>query len=136
MLLRSDILRKELLATATYADDEKQSVYDEMSVRARHALLDGRDVVLDAAFNKSVNREKAAELATMLEVSSEAVLVTSSEETIRERLLRREGGENDADWQTYQLLKPRFEPIDEPHVIIANDGDLTSLEKEVRKLLL
>jgi predicted kinase len=135
LLLRSDVLRKELLATPTYAEDEKQAVYDEMFALAKRALLDGRDVVLDAAFNKRANRGRAAGLATMLNVGFEIVLVTSSEATIRERLLRRQGDESDADWRIYQFLKERFEPIDEPHIAIANDGDLAGLEQQVRKLL-
>jgi predicted kinase len=135
-LLRSDVLRKELLARPAYADEEKQAVYDEMFARARRALLDGRNVVLDAAFNKRINREKAEALAAALNVGLKIILVTSSEETIRDRLLHREGDESDADWRIYQFLKERFEPIDEPHVVIANDGDLASLERDVRRLLL
>ncbi|MDH3659178.1 MAG: AAA family ATPase [Alphaproteobacteria bacterium] len=135
-LLRSDVLRRELLATPTYADGEKQAVYDEMFARAKRTLFNGRSVVLDAAFNKRVNREKAAALAAALKVDFEITLVTSSEEAIRDRLLHRVGDESDADWRIYQFLKSRFERIDEEHVVITNDGDLASLEREVRRLLL
>lgn len=134
-LLRSDVVRKELLTEPNYSDDEKQAVYYEMFARAKLILLDGRSVILDAAFNRFANREKAAELAAALKVGFEIVLVMSSEEAIRERLLHREGDESDADWRVYQLLKSRFEQIDEPDVVIANDGDLSCLEQQVRKLL-
>lgn len=135
-LLRSDVLRKDVLMTPTYTDDEKQAVYDEMFTRARCSLLKGRDVVLDAAFNKEANRKKAASLAEALEVDFEIVEVTSSEDSIRDRLRHREGDESDADWKIYLLLKQRFERIDEPHVIITNDGDLASLEQQVHRFLL
>ncbi|MGH1478056.1 MAG: AAA family ATPase [Geminicoccales bacterium] len=134
-LLRSDVLRKDVLITPTYTDDEKQAVYGEMFKRARCSLLKGRDVVLDAAFNKETNRKKAASLAKALEADFEIVEVTSSEETIRDRLRHREGDESEADWQVYQLLKQRFERIDEPHIIVTNDGDLASLEQRVHRLL-
>lgn len=134
-LLRSDVLRKEVLAAPTYSDDEKQTIYDEMFLRAGSALLEGRDVVLDAAFDKLGNRRKAVALAKTLNADFEIVEVTSSEEIIWDRLRHRGGDESDADWRIYQLLKQRFERIDEPHVVIANDGDLISLEQQVRRLL-
>ncbi len=135
ILLRSDVLRKDVLRTPTYTDDEKQAVYGEMFERARCALLEGHDVVLDAAFNKEGNRKKAASLAEALKAGFEIVLVTSSEETIRDRLRHREGDESDADWRVYRFLKQRFERIDEPHVVIVNDGDLAGLEQQVQTLL-
>ncbi|MGI9487743.1 MAG: AAA family ATPase [Geminicoccaceae bacterium] len=134
-LLRSDVLRKNVIATPTYADDEKQAVYNEMFERASSALSEGRDVVLDAAFNKRSNRERAAALAEALNAGFEIVEVTASEATIRERLRLREGDESDADWEVHQLLKGRFEEINEPHVVMTNDGDLTSLEEQVRRFL-
>ncbi len=133
-LLRSDALRKELWVVPTYSDDEKQAVYDEMFTRARQALHEGRAVVLDAAFNKRANREKAAALGAAMKIGFEIVEVTASEEIIRARLDLREGDESDADWQIHQLLKERFERIEEPHVVITNDGDLMSLERKVRRI--
>ncbi|MGI9509785.1 MAG: AAA family ATPase [Geminicoccaceae bacterium] len=135
ILLRSDVLRKDVLMTPTYTDDEKQAVYSEMFTRAKRALLKGHDVVLDAAFNKEGNRKMAASLAEALKADFKIVLVTSSEEAIRDRLRHREGDESDANWQVYQLLKQRFERIDEPHVMITNDDDLASLEQQVQRLL-
>ena len=135
-LLRSDVLRKDMLTLPTYNDDEKQAVYAALFERAGNALLAGRDVVLDAAFNKRANRERAAKVADMVKAGFVIIEVTSSEETIRDRLRHRDGDESDADWRVYQFLKERFEPIEEPHVVITNDGDLASLEQQVRERLL
>lgn len=134
-LLRSDVLRKDVVMTPTYSDDEKQAVYGEMFKHASRLLIEGHDVVLDAAFNKEANRKKAASLAEVLKADFEIALVTSSEASIRDRLRQREGDESDADWQVYKFLKERFERIDEPHVVIANDGDLVNLEQQVQRLL-
>ncbi|ONH59204.1 hypothetical protein CcI49_17180 [Frankia sp. CcI49] len=75
LLLRSDIVRKELVGLAPevsavaapgegiYTADATEHSYAELLTRARHALEHGQTVVLDASWSSRRPRERAAEVA-------------------------------------------------------------------------
>lgn len=58
ILLRSDVLRKELFTKSLYTKEESKIVYEEMFRRAKETLQDGKSVVLDATFKKEERKTR------------------------------------------------------------------------------
>ncbi|MCK5333755.1 MAG: AAA family ATPase, partial [Candidatus Aenigmarchaeota archaeon] len=50
IILRTDVIRKELFALPKYTEEEKEQVYGEMFLRAEKFLVKGQTVILDANF--------------------------------------------------------------------------------------
>ena len=59
VVLRTDEFRKRLFPHPTYSADEKGQVYDALLKEATSLLRDGRDVIIDATFHRSRERESA-----------------------------------------------------------------------------
>ena len=125
MLLRSDVVRKELVGldprtparaevdTGIYAPDSTARTYDELLSRARVALELGESVVIDASWTDRGRRADAAALATM--TSSDFVELrcdvsaTIADDRLRGRRLA--GGDaSDADEVVAAEMRRRAEP--------------------------
>jgi predicted kinase len=134
VLLRSDVIRKELHPIPRYTPEEGQHVYQVMFEQAVDLLTRRRSVVLDATFRSAGLRRQMRQIAQNAGVLWRLVLVTAPEEVIRERLSARHNDPSDGDFETYQQLQREFETIHEPHDVIANSGTLAELAVKVDKI--
>lgn len=119
ILLRTDIIRKELFKNPTYSQKEKTRIYSEMFLRAKKLLQDNNTVILDATFAEKQNRHQAKKIAD--ETGSKFKMIgvkCLSKEIIKERLRARFNDESDAKYNHYLKYKKIFEPIAEKHIII------------------
>ncbi len=116
MHISSDAVRKELIAKPTYSEEEKEMVYGEVSKRARAALKEGKNVVIDSTCYKKAHRENMRGLAKDAGAKSYTILCTLPEEEVKRRLDRRRMGLSDADYAVYVKVKGIFERMDEEHV--------------------
>lgn len=129
-MLRTDVVRKELVADPEYTDEETASVYEEVLDRSRRRIEDGHSVVLDGTFFKRTFREAAKALAGDLGVEFEVVRVQCDEDTV-ERRIRKRDGISDADVEVYRMHRDIFEPIDRDHVTVDNSEDLEATKRQV-----
>jgi len=132
ILLRTDVIRKELINNPVYSEAEKQLIYREMFSRAKALLLNKNNVILDGTFAKKINRDQAGKLAR--ETNNEFKIVEvrgSSKEIIKQRLNDRIKDESDGLYKHYLKYKKVFEPITEEHVIIDNVKTIKDLEKQI-----
>jgi predicted kinase len=135
VLLRTDVIRKELFPHPTYGKEEIESIYDEMFGRAKKLLVDERTVILDATFAEKHNRHRAKKIADEAGSQFKMVeVICPDEEIIRERLKKRTEDESDAQYEQYLNYKKIFEPITGKHIIIDNTGTLEETEKQINNL--
>lgn len=121
--LATDKIRKDLFGPEPeYTREESQATYDEMFTRARKRLKDGGVVVLDATFMLKRGRERANHLAQEYTDPYDftIVRVTADEDVVRKRIKEREDDPSDADFEIYQSIRDRYEPLELPHVTIDN----------------
>ncbi len=133
-LLRTDVVRRELFPVRRYTEDEIRQVYRELLRRAEALLGQGESVVLDGTFSQAEWREEARSLAERLGARFALVEVTSPEEMVRRRLAARTGDASEADFQVYQELRRRFQPIQEPHLVVDNSAGLAELAARVQAI--
>jgi predicted kinase len=130
-LLRTDVVRADVVAEPAYTPEERQRVYDELCSRARERLGDGHSVVLDGTFARRTWREQTAALARETDSQHRLVVVECAEPIARERLRDRDGDESDADPEVYDELKANFEPVEHADHRIDNGG---SVERTLGRL--
>lgn len=134
VLLRSDVIRKELFPAPSYTSEEGRRVYREVYERAAKLLDSGTLVVLDATFRTGVQRRQAIQIAEEHGAAWRLVLVTAPEDLIRARLAVRRNDPSDATYETYQQLQSEWEAVKEPHEVIDNKGTLADLFYQVAAL--
>lgn len=131
VLLSTDKIRKELILRPTYTNEEKKMVYDVFLLIAKYLHDAGINCVLDATFNKESYRDRVRDA---LGVSKKEICIVEcvcSEKVVISRLRRRRKDYSDADISVYQMMKKRFEPIREPHII----ADTSKPKKEVGRIV-
>lgn len=133
ILLRTDVIRKELIKQPTYSEEETEKTYEEMFLRARRLLEENKNVVLEATFAKREWRFKAIKIAEASNADFKIVEVVCSENVIKERINRRTGDESDADFKIHLKYKNLFEPIMENHIVINNSGLFEETEKQINQ---
>lgn len=131
LILRTDIIRRELFAKRTYSPEESIAVYDTMMGRAKEKLIAGGTVILDATFIAVAHRAVPLALAHQLDVASHIVHVECAPDVTKERLATRVADPSEADYLIYLRLRSQFEVIKQPHVHIKNDDGLSELGKSV-----
>ncbi|MBR9982694.1 MAG: AAA family ATPase, partial [Desulfatitalea sp.] len=126
-VLRSDIIRKELLGLNTldaqvkpfgegiYSEHASGLTYGRMLLQAQAYLERGRAIILDATFGRRRRREEVVRLARDMDAGLIFIECTCSEATIKSRLSAREDrqGASDARRQHFGQFKSHFEPLDE-----------------------
>lgn len=119
--INSDRLRKELFAERTYSDKEKEMVYREMLEKAKRAINENTNVVLDATFYKNDIRNRLSEeIKNNAEISF--IEIRADEDIIRQRL-QKERPYSEADFEVYKLIKQQWEPLKAPHLILSSTDD-------------
>ena len=116
--INSDRLRKELLATRTYSDKEKEIVYREILEKTKRAINENTNVVLDATFYKNDIRNRLLEeIKNSAEISF--IEIRANEDIIMQRL-QKERPYSEADVEVYKLIKQQWEPLNAPHLILSS----------------
>lgn len=148
-LLESDRLRKQRAGKAptepldgarfegAYAESATTDVYQALLEGADAVLASGRPVVIDASFRSASMRASARELAARHGVPFGLVECRVPEETLRARLLAREGQSlvTDARADLLEAFLARYEPFaaDEADAVLALDTR-DDLDENVRLL--
>jgi predicted kinase len=134
LLLRTDVIRKELIGKPDYSEQEMQRIYDEMFARALKSLQQKKHVVLDATFTKQSNRVQAKKVAQEVETGFKIVEVTCLEDEVQRRIEKRSGDASEARFREYLKYKFLFEPIVEEHISINNSGSVEDIDKQIKKV--
>lgn len=121
-LVRTDVVRKDLVDDPDYTADETERVYAAVCERAREAVAAGGRAVLDGTYRQRAFREDVAAVADDLGVDCAFVHVECDEEVVRERIAGRTDGVSDATFQNHLELKAEFEAFDRPHIGVDNSG--------------
>jgi predicted kinase len=123
-VLASDLIRKELTGVdpgehryeeygeGIYTPDISARTYEELLSRARSLLLEGRSVILDAAFLRRDNRRAARKLARNTGAQFTCLSLQIDDATARARIDERsKAGDNPSDalWHVYTGQKRRFQ---------------------------
>ncbi len=136
IILRTDVIRKEMFAEPKYTEDEKEQVYNEMFLRAEKFLIKGQAVILDANFYLQSLRDRAGDVAVRTGKKYFIVECILDEEKVLERMNERisKGDASDANSiEVYRKIKSLWEPIHEPHIVIDTSGE-GALEEVLEKI--
>lgn len=135
ILLRTDVIRKELLVEDKYTEKEKNSVYENMLIAADAKLQDGEDCILDGTFYKKSLRDKARRIAEKNKSTFHIVECVLSEDFVKKRISSRKNDESEANFSIYQSSRKNFEPIREKHIIIDTSKDTKECVDKIIKEL-
>lgn len=130
-LLRTDVVRKDVVPDPDYTEAETRRVYGELFDRAAAAVAARGAAVLDGTFREERYRRAARETAADLGATFDLVKVECSEEVVRERIAAREGDASDADFAVHELLREEFEAVDAPDLTVDNSGALPETRQQV-----
>lgn len=133
-VLRTDVIRQEIVENPVYTAEEKRRVYDELFERARDHLADGRTVVLDGTYRRRTYRDRARELAAELDTGFDLVNVQCDESVVERRIAERENDASEADVEVYRQYRDSFEPFVGDHLSIDNSSDLETTRRQVAQL--
>ena len=126
--INSDVVRKQLAGLAVdrpaplaakrflYAGEQSRRTYETMYASARSELAGGRGVIVDATFQRRVDRAAVYDLAREASLPVLIVECRCDEGEIRRRLdarVRSAAGASDADWSVYQAQRERYEEFAE-----------------------
>jgi aminoglycoside phosphotransferase family enzyme/predicted kinase len=122
-VVRSDVARKELAGLLTqgqttpqvreslYTAEWNERTYAECLRRAERLLFDGNRVLVDATFREDQQRQAFLEAAVRWGVPGGMLLCQAEPETVRQRLVARQGDASDADWSVYLQVAENWEEI-------------------------
>ena len=136
IILRTDVIRKELFAEPKYTEEEKEQVYNEMFLRAEKFLIKGDVVILDANFYLQSLRDRARDVAHQFGKEFFIVECILDEEKVLECMGARisKGDASDANSiKIYRKIKSLWEPIREPHIVIdtSEEGALAEVLEKI-----
>jgi predicted kinase len=114
--INSDHLRKEMFHQRSYTDREKAVVYNEMLKKAKEAIGQNKNVVLDATFHRNEKRELFE-----AEIKGEArvffIEMIADEAMIMQRL-KKERPDSEANFEVYKKIQRQWEPLRASHLIL------------------
>ena len=123
--IRSDVERKRMfglgMLTASvgetkvrmYSESATKAVYDRLKMLAVSVIEAGFSVVVDATFLKIAQREPFVRLAESLGVPFSIIVCQASEETLRDRLCRRNAAGPDASEADATVLEAQLHEMEE-----------------------
>ncbi|MEM7815654.1 MAG: AAA family ATPase [Candidatus Aenigmatarchaeota archaeon] len=133
-LLRTDVVRKNLLKKPNYTEEEKKLIYDSLLSEAGKFLSINKNCVLDATFYKRGYREAAKRLAS--ENGTQLLLIecVCPESLVLKRLKKRKGDASEADVAVYKKVKEYYEKITERHITINTGKGKAEVRREIKNL--
>ncbi|MFB6125891.1 MAG: AAA family ATPase [Halolamina sp.] len=130
-VLRSDVVRKDLVADPEYSKAETERVYAELFRRARGRVADGGSVVLDATFQRAAFREEVRAVAADVGAPFRMVKVECDQTTVEERIRARTDDESDADVAIHRMFRDEYDELTGPHVVVDNSGSVAEMREQV-----
>jgi aminoglycoside phosphotransferase family enzyme/predicted kinase len=124
---QSDVIRKELCGlkpgdpsdipfeAGIYSKGATGLTYGRLLLLAQEEIEQGRSVILDATYGQQHHRSEAVRMANDTDANIIFVECVLKENSIKERLLKREAGYpvSDARYRHYEDFKKQFEPLNE-----------------------
>ncbi len=155
--INSDVVRKQLAGvpvdrhspaprgSALYSPVHSARTYAAMFSRAADALAAWHGAIVDATFQRRVDRDAARALAREYRVPLLIVECRCDEQEVHRRLIdrtRRGEGPSDADWQIYCQQRRQYEPFapdEPPDRLVVDTGDpiskvLAAVDRALRLL--
>jgi|SRR6185312_1463170 len=129
--INSDRVRKYTFTHSVYTEEEKLAVYEEMLAEMKDAVHRHKQVVLDATFYKKDIREKFFDKAGATGALF-LIEVRADEALIKERL-KQTRTDSEADFGVYTMIKEKWEPLGESHLILESTDD--SINSMLRQAL-
>ncbi len=152
VVIESDRIRQTLFVPPTYTAEEARQVHKLCHILIgwylRHTDRDGKlcqhHVIYDATNLYEYHRQLVVRLAERYEARLVVVEVTARDGVVRERLASRQAGNapghssgqgeySDADWEIYQRMRQRAEPIKGEHITVDTSQD--GIEPSVEQVL-
>lgn len=130
-LLRTDVVRKDVLPDPEYTDEEQRIVYRELFERGEAIIEGGGNVVLDGTFQDAPDRERARALADGLDVEFRLVKVECDVDVVERRIASRTHDESDADFEIHLMYRDLFDPVADAHAVIDNSGELGDVHEQL-----
>jgi len=131
-LLRTDVVRREVVDDPAYTEDERASVYESVFRRIGAGLDAGRSVVADGTFDRRTYRDRARGLADRAGVRFDLVRVVCDPAVVESRIEARENDASDATVADYHEIREGFDPAAGDHLRIDNSGPWGATERELR----
>ena len=140
LIVESDLIRKVLFPQPDYSFQESRYTHRVGHRLIEEALKKGFNVISDATNLAEWHRESLSRIAQRTNARFVIVQITAAGPVIQDRLTRRHADRaphdySDATWQVYEKLKPSFEPIAGPHLVIDTSGDLETALAKIRRAL-
>jgi aminoglycoside phosphotransferase family enzyme/predicted kinase len=151
--INSDVTRKRLAGVAPtarpgvalYTSARSAQTYAAMYAAAAEALAAGRGAIIDATFQRRIDRDAARAMSQRAGRPILFVECVSHEDEIRQRLAeraKRDDDASDADWAIYRQQRARYEPFasDEvaDHIVVDTsrplDRTLADVELALRSM--
>jgi hypothetical protein len=128
IVITSEQIIKELFGETSnkgkdrdFSKEEIALGYKAMLITAKRLLEHNKPVVLDGVFRSEEQRQDAIVLAKELDIPFKIVLVTCSEELVKERITKRfESGKQPGGYEVHLCLKKAFEPLKQAHFVVDN----------------
>jgi|TARA_B100001964_G_C14259436_1_gene614462 hypothetical protein len=133
-LLRTDLIRKQLLKKPRYSKKEKDLIYGVMLSVTNYLTSLGETVILDGTFYKRSTREKVYRMANENQINLRIVECCCPVEVIKRRMNRRKRNKyplSQADYETYKKISAQFDAIRREHIIVDTSNFLRSSITEV-----
>lgn len=130
-ILKTDKIRRELFPYPKNTANERQAVYEELFMRAKKQVSQGRPIILDATFLSETRRAQAIAIAQEAGIKFTIIKAEADEQTTKKRLEARHGDDSTANYAIYLKNKDNFEQIPGEHLVINNSGSLEELEEAI-----
>ena len=144
VLLRSDVVRKELAGTdgpapaqfgqGLYTPEARGRTYDGLLHRARRCLEQGESVILDASWSSSDVRAAASRLAGETRSELVAMRCVAPRGVALDRITRRHGDASDADASVALAMARTADPWPEA-TVLDTDAPLPQVVEKARSLV-
>ncbi len=138
VILESDALRKTLISSPSYSQQESSRLFRAIHLLIEGLLKRGISLILDATNLSERDREYLYNIADHRGVKLILVRVEAPPEVVYERLKSRRGNsqdKSDADWTIYKKMKPSVQHIRRNHYVVDTSRDITPvLDKIAREI--
>jgi predicted kinase len=135
-VLRTDIVRRELIKNPAYTEEEKNLIYKANFLIADYLIKNDIIVIIDGTFYRDKHRRQAREIAKRRGKRFFLVETKCPEDIVLKRLEKRRRNlrsPSDADKEVYFKIKNLFEEIKEDHIVIDTGWNIKDSIKDVIK---
>jgi predicted kinase len=125
--ISSERVRKGMFATPVPFFEDKATVYDEMLRHTIEWAEHGKAVVLNATFYLNDLRQKFMDGSPLL-TDVYWIEVIAGESLTKERLAQSEEEDGDVNFDLYQIIKSKWQPLDGDHLTLqSTNSNLTEM---------